>query len=524
MAQNKYIDYNGIKYYDTKLKAWVTAADAKVLSDAKAYADGLAVNYDAAGTAQSKVDALANGAVKANTEAIAKLNGDATTDGSVAKAVADAKTLIDADIDAVEGKADAAQAAADKAQGEVDALETLVGTLPEGTSATSVVDYVNVKTAGIATDAALAELTGQVNAAQEAIDAIEADYLKGADKTALQDQITANAGNIATVMGDYLKASDKTELEGKINAKADNSALEAEIARAKAAEEKNAADIALILDNPDTDAVDSVKEFIAYVEEHGEVATGLQTQITTNKNDIAAMDTAYKAADTALSDRVTALEGIDHEAYVAADTALKNELNGAIALKADQSVVDAMDAAYKAADTALDNRLKAVEGAVGESGSVADDIATAKQEAIDAAVAAAASDAATKDAQVLADAKAYTDTEVGKVAATAGQNATDITALKGRMDTAEGDIDDLEAAIGEGGSVTVAIAEAKKAGTDAQSYAEGVNTAVTNLTARVAQNETDISGHGDRLTALEGKVGDGFVAITNAEIDAMFTA
>jgi len=522
MAQVKYVDYNGLKYYDEKLKAWVVAADAQVLADAKAYADGLASNYDAAGTAETKVNALANGAVKANTEAIAVLNGEA--EGSVKKAVADLKTTLDADIDAVEGKADAAQAAADAAQGDVDALETLVGVLPEGTSATSVVDYVNVKTAGIATDAALAELNGQVAAVQGEVATIKGDYLKAADKTALQDQITANAGAIDAIEADYLKGADKTELEGKINVKANQSALEAEIARATAAEEKNAADIALILDNPDTAAVDSIKEFITYVEEHGEVATGLQTQITENKNDISAMDTAYKAADAAIVERVEVLEAIDHDAYVAADTALENKLNAEIAKKADQTALDAMDTAYKAADSAMNERLEAVEASVGETGSVATAISTAKQEAIDAAVAAAATDATTKANTAEANAKAYADTEVGKVAAVANQNTTDITALKGRMDTAEGDIDDLEAAIGEGGSVTVAIADAKKAGTDAQTYAEGVNTAVGALTTRVGANETSLSAHGDRLTALEGKVGDGFVAITNAEIDSMFTA
>ena len=124
MAQAKYVDYNGLKYYDEKLKAWVVAADAKVLSDAKLYADGLASNYDAVGTAETKVNALANGAVKANTQAIATLNGDATTAGSVAKAVADAKAVIDADVDAVEAKADAAQ-------DRYDVLEDVVATLDD---------------------------------------------------------------------------------------------------------------------------------------------------------------------------------------------------------------------------------------------------------------------------------------------------------------------------------------------------------------------------------------------------------
>lgn len=44
----------------------------------------------------------------------------------------------------------------------VGELGELVGTLPEGTTATSVVDYINIKTAGVSTDAALAELQAQV--------------------------------------------------------------------------------------------------------------------------------------------------------------------------------------------------------------------------------------------------------------------------------------------------------------------------------------------------------------------------
>lgn len=435
MAKKNYVDYAGIKYYDEKLKAWVVAADEKVLADAKAYADGLATNYDAAGTAQTKVNELANGQVKANKNAIEVLNGDAQTEGSVAKAVADVKATLDADIDAVEAKADAAKAAADAAQKDVDDLETYVGNIPDSASATTVVEYINEKTSGIATDAALSELNAKVAQAAKDIDAIEADYLKTEDKTALQAQITANAEAVA---------AEKTRAEGaestlEASIQANKTALESEIARAKAAEEKNASDIALILDNPDTEAVDSIKEFVEYIEEHGEVATGLQTQITKNAGDIAAEKTRAEGAESALDARVGVLEKIDHNAYVAADTALKTELTTEIKKKANQSDVDALDAAYKAADTALDTRVK-----------------------------------------------------------------------------------DVESAIGEGGSVTVAIAAAKKAGTDAQSYAEGVNDAVTNLTDRVAANETSISGHTERLTALESKVGDGFTAITEGQIDALF--
>ena len=85
------------------------------LADAKDYADSLATNYDGAGSAaqaltdaKAYTDALANGAVKANTTAIATLNGDANTAGSVAKALADAKSYADG----LAGSYDAAGSAA----------------------------------------------------------------------------------------------------------------------------------------------------------------------------------------------------------------------------------------------------------------------------------------------------------------------------------------------------------------------------------------------------------------------------
>ena len=105
------------KYLDTAaLEALVTqikAEDDKV----KAYADKAVEDagklYDTAGSAATAeknskdyTDALASGQVATNKADIAKLNGDANTDGSVAKKIADAKALIDADIDVVEGKAD----------------------------------------------------------------------------------------------------------------------------------------------------------------------------------------------------------------------------------------------------------------------------------------------------------------------------------------------------------------------------------------------------------------------------------
>lgn len=73
MAQNKFLDFEGLQSYDAKIKETMDSKDSSTLSSAKSYANSLASNYDPAGTAQSKVDALANGQVTTNKTDIATL-------------------------------------------------------------------------------------------------------------------------------------------------------------------------------------------------------------------------------------------------------------------------------------------------------------------------------------------------------------------------------------------------------------------------------------------------------------------
>ena len=91
MATNKYLDYTGLQQYDTMIKEHIILQGGLALSEAKEYANSLGSNYDPAGTAQTKMQELADGQVATNTAAIAKLNGSNTTEGSVAKQVKDAK-------------------------------------------------------------------------------------------------------------------------------------------------------------------------------------------------------------------------------------------------------------------------------------------------------------------------------------------------------------------------------------------------------------------------------------------------
>ena len=216
-TERKYLSLEKLGLYDEKIKKVITDGDAATLKAAKDYADGLAENYDAAGSAAS-----AEAAAKAHAEA------KVAAEAEIARAAEQANATAAATAQAA---AEAAQAAADKAQGEVDTLETLVGTLPAEATATDVVGYVIERTSGIATDAALSELTGKVTQAEKDIDAIEADYLKAADKTELESKITAeaeaaraaekaNADAIKAIQEDYLVEADKTELADAIALKA----------------------------------------------------------------------------------------------------------------------------------------------------------------------------------------------------------------------------------------------------------------------------------------------------------------
>ena len=81
----KILTLAGLTTYDEKIKKVITDGDAKALADAKTYADVLATNYDAAGTAQSKMEELANGQVKTNKEARESLKNACDSEVSILK-------------------------------------------------------------------------------------------------------------------------------------------------------------------------------------------------------------------------------------------------------------------------------------------------------------------------------------------------------------------------------------------------------------------------------------------------------
>lgn len=69
----KYLDLVGLTTYDEQIKQKMATDDASILQQSKAYSDSLAENYDPAGTAETKVQGLADGQVATNTAAISSL-------------------------------------------------------------------------------------------------------------------------------------------------------------------------------------------------------------------------------------------------------------------------------------------------------------------------------------------------------------------------------------------------------------------------------------------------------------------
>lgn len=453
MAEKKYIDLTGLTHYDEKIKAVIDSKDAAALKLAKDYADSLAGNYDAAGTAETKVQELANGQVKTNTAAISKLNGDAKTEGSVAKAVADAQAGLETKISVADAKAAAAQTAADN-------LKTYVGTIPEGATSTDVVSYVNEKTAGIATDASLSALTKRVGTAEGKITAAEGNI------TNISGRADAVEGKVATLIGEDAGKSARTIANEELTKQ-------------------------LIPENA-KDSLNTLQEIAAWIQNH--------------PDDASAMNAAISALKTKVGDIPEGATATTIVAYI-------------------KELVDAEKTRATGVEGGLDTRVKAVEAKLGDGdGSVAKQIEAAVKVETDARVAAdGALDGKITTAQSAAD-KAQGDVDALKDVVASKAAASDVTALTTRVTTAEKDVDDLQAAIAADGKVTVAIADAKKAGTDAQATADKNKTDIAGLTTTVGGHTTTLSSHGDRISALETKVGDGFVAITNEEIDGLFAA
>ncbi len=348
----------------------------------------------------------------------------------------------------------------------------------------------------------------RLTTAEGKIKTIEDDYLKAADKTALQGNIDALAGKVGTVpenktvmgiIGEIQEnAYDDTELreefQGKLDLKADKTQVATDIETAVNAE------------------VSAREAAVAGVQ--GEVDALEQTHAT----DKAALEAAIalKADQTALDQVNQTLTGVkedvdfffngalgdDPENVAKVKNTLKeiqdyidSDVEGASGMAASiQQNADDIDALEKA-DEAQDAKIKALEDKFGEGeGSVSDQIAdavatekAAREEAIEAVTekaqqgiddAASALAAAQEADRKAVAAQGEVDALEGVVAGKAAQ--ADLEALEGRVETAEGEIDTLQ---GEMDTVEGKVATLES----------DLNTAETGLKARMTVAEGDIS-------------------------------
>lgn len=324
------IDLSGVKGDIADLEALVgdTAVATQI---GNAISDlNLANTYEAKGEAAKVTEALEtykgtnDAAVKANTDAIAAIKDHATIDSFADVAAelakkqdngdyatkADAQGYADAKDDAIA----AAQKAADDAQDAVDALAEKVGTVEEGKTVVGMI--ADAQTAATYNDtevkadiADLEELVGDTAVATQISDAV------AAEKTRAEGIEGGLDGRITAIEEDYLKAADKEALQTQINT---------------------------IMSNPDAEgAINSINEFTQYVKDHGTIAEGFRTDIDANADAIDAIEADYlKAADkTELQGNIDAVEGRVTTAEGEID-----DLQEAVATKAAQSDLDALEA------------------------------------------------------------------------------------------------------------------------------------------------------------------------------------
>lgn len=441
MAAKKYLNYDVLTYYDGKIKALIDSKDATTLASAKSYADGLASNYDAAGTANTLVTNLANGAVKDNTDAIAILNGNATTDGSVAKSIADAKTQISVDVAAAKKAGDDAQADVDALEPRVTALEGDVGEL-ESLNTTSKTDLVSA-----------------INEVRTAVSA-------GGTAAAITiDTTTTTAGYLKSYT---IKQGNNTV--GTIDIPKDMVVESGEV-----------------VTNPEGQPAGTyIKMVLANVAEPLYVNVGTLVDIYKAKASATQVQVAVDSATREIS--ATIVAGSIGATELAANAVTTEKIADTNVTKAKLST--AVQASLDKADSAVQS---VATGSA--NGTIAVDDT-------DVAVKGLGSAAYTESS-------AYATAAQGSKADSAVQSVT--------TGTTNGTISV------DGTAVAVyGLGSAAYTNSDAYDAAGAANAVDTKLTAEVTRATNAEVANTNRIVALENLVGDGFVAITTDEVDALF--
>ena len=427
-------------------------------------------------------------AVAENTAAIAKLNGGADEEGSVAKAVADA----------VKAEEDRAKEVEEDHEARIAANEAFVAAQPaidaeQDRRIKALEDDAPVK------QAAIEAAQGAADAAQADVDAVEQrlDAEGG-----LVDRIEANEANIARLDGAVdVEGSVKKQIKDAIDAvnqAADGLGDRVEAlenfkdvtypaAEAKVREDFAAAD-AQVLADAQKYADEAITALVDSAPDAMNTLNELAEAINANKGVYDAYVEQHAAAMTKMKEDLQA--EIDADVKVVADAFAeeKERVAGVEAgFEARIAANEAFVAAQPAVDAEQDRRLGVLEAAVGEGG--------ATKEAIDAAQEAAdAAQEAADNAQAAADAA-----------------QADVDAVEKRLDDEGGLVDRLEAA--------EAFVAAQPAVDEAQQ--EAIDDLVGRMEAMEAfeeahSHEAMEQGIADNKAAIEKEVEDRDAAIAEA--------
>lgn len=295
MAQQKFLDLTGLTSYDKKSKTTMDTKDAATLASAKSYANSLGSNYDPAGTAQSKVDALEKGQVTTNKNDIATLKtGKADKSTTLAGyGISDAYT---------KGQTDSAIKSAIANSGHLK--RTIVTQLPEASAADEHTIYMIKKSSPDGTNAYDEYMVVNESGTKklEKVGDSKVDLTNYATKTEVQ---TAKSQAISTASGDATTKSNNALASAKSYADglAENYATAAQGAKADTALQKasitsGATNGSIAVGGTDV-AVKGLGN-AAYVATTAFDAAGVAEakvnalstgQVTTNKNNIATLRT-----------------------------------------------------------------------------------------------------------------------------------------------------------------------------------------------------------------------------------------
>lgn len=347
MATKKYVSLEKLGLYDEKIKKHIADADAAALAAAKEYAEGLGSNYDAAGAAATakaeaieaaktetttQVNALANGAVKANTDAIAAIKDDANID-SFADVVAELAKKQDAGdyatkteaqgyanakdeaIAAAKAAGDAAKEVADANAEAIDAINNVdTGILAQAKS------HTNTEVGKVQT--AVDTLAGKVGTVPEGstVMGIIANIQENAyDDTALVERIDGIDGKVTTLIGDDANKSVRT------------------IANEELAKQ-------LIADGAQ-ESLDTLAEIAAWIQNHPGDAAAMNEAIVALQNKV---DTGDKTVSAYVTDAINALSIGDY-----AKAADLTALAGRVSTLETESAKHALKTEVEAVSTAL---------------------------------------------------------------------------------------------------------------------------------------------------------------------------